>query len=83
MAPKPSVRQLMEEEGLDIDSLAERSGVSKPTAQRAADGDDHGQLNTTSAGKIARALGADVEDINWAGGLSSRGRNAGSRNRHT
>ena len=68
----------MDEEGLNLGALAERSGISMPTARRAVYGDERGQLNATSANKIADALETPVGDINWPGGLANTGRSAGS-----
>ena len=83
MAPKRSLPQLMKEANLTVSSLAERSGLSKPTVQRAVRGDKQARLNTTSATAIAEALDSLVGDINWVGGLANDGRPAGSGGKYT
>jgi len=83
LAPKESLTKLMNEANLTVASLAQRSGVSEPTARRAARGDSTTRLNTTSATKIAAAFGSKVGDINWPGGLANEGRPAGSGGRYT
>lgn len=83
MARKHSLAQLMSDKGLDIKGLAAQGGVSTPTARRAVRGDVNARPNTTSATKIADALGVDVGDINWPGGLANGGRPAGTGGTYT
>ena len=83
MAPKRSLTQLMEEANLDINGLAEQSGLSKPTVQRAVRGNEQARLNTTSATAIAEALDSPVGEINWPGGLANSGRPARSGGNYT
>ena len=78
MAPKASLSALMKAHSLTIRDLAERSGISLPTAYRAVAQDSSKKLSTTSATRIAKALNETVGNINWRGGLSNRGRPAGS-----
>lgn len=83
MAQKRSLLQLMNEANLTISSLADKSGLSKPTVRRAVRGDEQARLNTTSATEIARALGSKVGEINWPGGLANEGRPARSGGTYT
>jgi len=83
MAPKHSLIDLMSEANLNISGLAEKSGLSIPTVQRAVRGDEQAQLNTTSATAIAETFGASVGDINWPGGLANVGRPARSGGSYT
>ncbi len=71
----------MKAQGLSIHGLAERSGISLPTAYRAVAQDASKRLSTTSATRIAKALNETVGNINWHGGLSNRGRPAGPSGR--
>ncbi|MGH7217902.1 MAG: helix-turn-helix domain-containing protein [Candidatus Microsaccharimonas sp.] len=69
----------MSEHRLTVSSLAEKSGLSEPTVRRAVRSNNEARLNTTSATRIASALDTEVDQINWrGGGLSNRGRPAGS-----
>ncbi len=83
MAPKRSLTQLMNEAGLTIGGLADKSGLSKPTVKRAVRGDDQARLNTTSATAIAEVFDSPVGEINWPGGLANRGRPARSGGTYT
>lgn len=79
MAPKRSVEQLASEAGFTVGNLAERSGLSPQTVQRAVSGGNTARLNTASGTRIANAFGSSVDEINWpGGGLSNRGRPGGS-----
>jgi hypothetical protein len=69
----------MSEENLTVGGLAERSGLSEPTARRAVRADNTARLNTRSATRIAEAFGSSIDEINWpGGGLTNRGRPGGS-----
>ncbi len=71
----------MGQEGLTVAGLAEKSGLSTPTVRRAVRGEETARLNTTSATAIAAAFDEPVGRINWPGGLSNRGRPAGTHAR--
>ena len=78
MAPKPTVRKLMQDRRMTPTQLAEASGVARSTAFRVA-GVHPSPINLSSGNKIAKALGVDVDEVNWpGGGLTNLGRNSTS-----
>lgn len=83
MAPKHSLTQLMSERGLNVSSLAAKSGISEPTVRRALNGDEKARPNTTSVTAIAKALDLPVGEINWRGNVANGGRTAGSKSGNT
>jgi transcriptional regulator with XRE-family HTH domain len=83
MASKHSVTELMRKKNFTINGLAEQSGVSEPTVRRAVRGDGQARVNTSSAERLAKALGSPIGEINWPGGLANEGRPAGPGGSHT
>ena len=83
MAPKRSLKQLMDEGNFTVRSLADESGLHENTVRRAVKSSDQARLNTTSATAIAGVFGKSVGEINWHSDLANKGRPAGSGGRYT
>jgi len=73
----------MSEAKLNVRGLAEKSGLSETTVQRAVRGNEQARLNTSSATAIAEAFDSTVGEINWPGGLANVGRPARSGGSYT
>ena len=83
MAPKRSLKQLMDERNFNIRRLADESGLHENTVRRAVKSSDQARLNTTSATVIAGVFGKSVGEINWHSDLANKGRPALSGGRYT